>query len=837
MADYQREQEFSGLGMKAAAYGSGLVDSLALGAGDALLATGADALGQGQQFRQFIQDADRFAPGSRMAGQVTGFVAPMLFTGGGSSAASGLGRAGRVATALPRGLSAVAEGAGSLASRAVGGGLPGRFVAPVVSGALELGVYGSGQEVSRTVIRDPRADGEALVAAMGRGFARGAAEGAAFGGALGVGSVALGAAGRGVARLGESARTRIGEFVDTTTAKVRGLEDTLRAGGLPSTVEGLAGRGLDEATALAERVTGRAAAGEATTLAGKADRLARTAIDVDKAAVEKAFQSLGSTSKTLAEAEKLGELKALAAKQIVEDLPRLLKKDGKVLTFVEQAEAAPLLKREIGGRMEALLKKVDSTGERLSAGTWVDKVRKEVVADLKTVAGAEGQAKKLEKYLDSLKEKGADLSFEKFHKQRQLLDSKVQKFERSGDKFTADAWRKTRQILESEFTQAADKAVSKIGGSFAEEWRAVKGEYRTASWIDKAAKEGAKRANGNRALGFSEQVGALTGAVLGGGGPVGLATSVASAVANRAIKQVGDQTTAAILREMQRGRPLVEAIADVSRRNLGERAQRFLELAAPVRDRAARTLGRARERAGAVVSEVAEVGRTVARNTVQGVQAVGRGAKRTSEAAILAADFETRRREVLAAKAAGSERVPQLARRYQQAGASPETAQAAAETQARGELLLAKKMPPIPQRMKTLQPELSTDFPDPQAMETWLRLAKIVDAPEAALDLMDTGAFDAEEAAVYREAWPSHYQQLRDALAFEIQAKTDRGEVIPYEKALVLGTLFDVVADPTLDPIFIAAMQAQPAPTTPPLAPSRRAVSKAPVLFDPGKAL
>lgn len=68
-------------------------------------------------------------------------------------------------------------------------------------------------------------------------------------------------------------------------------------------------------------------------------------------------------------------------------------------------------------------------------------------------------------------------------------------------------------------------------------------------------------------------------------------------------------------------------------------------------------------------------------------------------------------------------------------------------------------------------------------------------------------------------------------------AKTDRGEVVPYEKALVLGTLFDVVADPTLDPIFIAAMQAQPAPTTLPLAPSRRAVSKAPALFDPGKAL
>lgn len=824
--------------MKALAAGSGVVDSLALGYGDALLAKGADALGQGQQFRQFVQDADRFAPGSRMAGQVTGFVAPMLFTGGSSSAVSGLGRAGRVATALPRGLSAVAEGAGSLASRAVGGGLPGRFVAPVVSGALELGVYGSGQEVSRAVIRDPRADGEALVAAMGRGFARGAAEGAAFGGVLGVGSVALGAAGRGVERVAEGARARFGEFIDTTTAKARGLEDTLRSGGLPSTVEGLAGRGLDEATTLAERVTGRVAAGEATTLAGKADRLARTAIDVDKAAVEKALQSTGANEKILQKAEGLGASREIAARQIVEELPRLAGKEGKVLSFAEQAEAAAKLRKNVGQRVGDALETLDAAGKGISVSVVVKKARKEVVDELKKLAGAEGYTQRIEGYLSSLKSKSdrGRMGLKDFHQQRSFLDDMI--FEAKASNSPArKGLERVRAIMETSFEASAQRAAKAAGTDAAAAYKKAKAEYRAARWVEEATAKGASRSGANRGLGFSEQVGALTGAVLGGGGPVGLVTSVASAVANRAVKQVGDQATAAVLREMQRGKPLVEAIADVSRRNLGERAQRFLELAAPVRDRAAKALGRARERAGAVVGDVAEVGRTVARNTVQGVQAVGRGAKRTSEAAILAADFETRRREVLAAKAAGPARVAQLTQRYQQAGASPETAQAAAETQARGELLLAKKLPPIPQRLKTLQPELSTDFPDPQAMETWLRIAKIVDSPEAALDLMDAGAFDAEEAAVYREAWPSHYQQLRDALALEIQAKTERGEVIPYEKALVLGTLFDVVADPTLDPLFIAAMQAQPAPPTPPLAPSRRAVSKAPALFDPGKAL
>jgi hypothetical protein len=143
----------------------------------------------------------------------------------------------------------------------------------------------------------------------------------------------------------------------------------------------------------------------------------------------------------------------------------------------------------------------------------------------------------------------------------------------------------------------------------------------------------------------------------------------------------------------------------------------------------------------------------------------------------------------------------------------------------------------VPQRVKTLQPELATDAPDPVAMEQWLRLANIVDRPDAAIDYLAEGTLDAEEANLWREQWPSTYQQVSDRVALKIQEKTDRGETIPYAKALALGTLLDVVADPTLDPAFIAAMQAPPAPPMPPLAPSRRAASKAPELYDPGQEI
>lgn len=854
VADYQRQEEFSGLGMKAAAAATGAVDSLALGFGDAILAKGADLVGKGQEFRGFVRDADRFAPGSRMVGQAGGFIAPLIFSGGTSAGVTTAGRVGRAATVLPRGLSAVAEGAGGVAARAVGGGLPGRFVAPVVSGAVELGVYGGGSEVSRTMVRDPQADGEALATAFGRGFLRGAGEGAAFGGALGVGSVALGAGGRLVERGVEAGKARFGQFIDTTSAKLRGIEEAV-AGKLPGSLDqavergtGLVNRGLDEATTLAEQVTGRTAGAEATTIAGKADRLARTVIDVDKAAVEKALQSTNAPTKVLAEAERLGASKQIAARQIVEELPKLAGKEGKILTFAEQAEAAALLKAQKGERMGEVLDKLDATGHQISVSIVAKKVENEILPQLKKLAGAEGTVQRVEDYLASLKSKSqrGRMSLRDFHENRAFLDDLV--YEVASTKSpAAKSLRKVRGIMEQSFEGAAERAAKKAGEDLATAYKAAKGEYAAASWVEKAAKEGAKRSGGNRALGFSEQVGALTGAVIGGGGITGLATSVASATANRLIKQMGDQAAAAVLREMQRGKPLVDAIADVSRRNAGDKVQKFFELTKPVREKAAQRLGVAREKAagalkaarektGEVAGTVAEVGRTIGRNTVRGVQAVGRGAKRTSEAAILSADFENRRREVLAAKAAGPERVAQLQQRFIQAGAPPETAAAAAATQARGEALLAAKMPPIPQRTRTLQPELSTDFPDPEAMATWLRIAKIVDSPEAALDLFAEGTLDAEEAGVFREQWPSYYRQAQDLIALKVQEMTERGEVLPYDKAFQIDTLFDVVTDPTLEPSFIAVMQRPPPkPQVPPLAPSRRVVSKTPALFEPGK--
>lgn len=890
----QKEAEFSGAGNKALAFGSGVVDSLGLGFGDAALVKGAELFGKGEQTRQFLQDADAYAPGSRLAGKGVGFVAPLLASGGTAAAGRGVaGTAARAATAPARALIAGTEAAGEAAARLAGGGNLGRFVRPVVQQGLEMGVYGAGQATSAAVVRDPQLDGEALAAAMGQGFLHGAGMGAGVGGAFGVGSLLVGRAGAAVERASGMARQRLGAFVDTTGARLRGaLTDAqgrvdaavAQAGGvagrarelaaaelpgLAARGEDLLGAGIDKATSFAAGSTKRLAP-EAATLGGKVDRFARTLVDVDKAATEKALQSLGADTKALREAAALSpEVKKLAAKQIVEELPALLNKRGQVLGHVEQAEAAVLLKKQAGAKIGDVLERLDGTGARVDVAAAADLARRQVVKPLRKIAGAEGYAEKVDGYLASLESKSVngEMGFADFHKQRAFLDDLVYEAKASSSP-ARKALEEVRGVLEYRFTKAADEAAA--GAGFAGEYQALKQNYQAARWIEETAKRAAERSGANRAWGMSEQTGAIAGAIVGGGGPTGIAVAAASAMGNRAIKQYGDQFTAAVLREMQGGKPLAEALADVTRRNVSEETKAFFKAAAPAakelvragRERVGAALEAGKEMAGEVgrkalargkavageakrvAGEAVDAGRTAVRKageaTVAAGRAVGRGAARTARAAAFAADqrreFEKRRRELISFKAAGPARIEATAQRFLRSGASPEAAQVAAVTAARGAAHLARTLPPTPQRLKSLQPDLATDTPDPEAMAAWLRRARVVDNPRAALQSLGAGALDVAEVEALREVYPSIYQQVRDEVQVQLQEMTSQGQALPYGKALSLQTLFggDVVADPTLDPEFIARWQAPPPPPAPgPIAPSRRPPPRFAHLYDP----
>lgn len=852
----QKEQEFSGVGKKALAAGSGVVDSLALNYGDAALVKGGELLGRGDDVRQFLEDADAYAPGSRMAGRVAGMIAPALVSGGGSAAAQGVrgvaGTAARVATAPGRALLAGTEAAGEAAARMVGGGNLGRFVRPVVQQGLEMGVYGSGSAASQLVVRDPQADGEALAAAMGRGFLSGAEGGIVLGSLLGGAGVAGAKVADAARGAYDAGKARFGAFVESKVGGLRQLE--ARVGGeLPDLVgrgEELLGKGLDKAAELAGRTTGRLAP-EAASVGGKADRLARTLVDVDKASVEKALQSLGADARALRDASKMADdVKKLAAKQIVEELPILAKKPGKLLTHAEQAEAAALLKQKAGRKIGDALEQLDATGARVDVEAAVDLARRSAVKPLRKLAGAEGYAERVEGYLASLESKATkgEMGFVDFHQQRAFLDDLV--FEAKSSKSPATkALQEVRNVLEYRFAKAADEAATQAG--FSTEYKALKAEYQAARWVEETARKAAERLGANRGYGLSEQTSAIAGAVLGGGGVTGLATSLAGAAASRAVKTYGDQFSASVLRQMAAGKKLPEAVADTMRGAVGEQTKRFFAVAEGPgrklleagRDRARDTLKTVREGAERGLEAAQKGAERIGSRVREAAATTGRAAKATARAGLAAQnaaaqreEFERRRREVVTYKAGGPTKVEATAQRFAGAGASPEAARVAAETAARGANHLARHLPPVPQRLSTLQPELAQDAPDPEAMEAWLRRARVVESPLVALDSLGQGTLSIEEVEALREVYPSIYQQVRDLVALEVGEMTARGEVLPYGKAVTIGTLLDVVTDPTLEPSFLAVIHAPPPPPAPPasgLSPSRRTPARAADLLSP----
>lgn len=874
----QKEKEFSGAGKKALAFGSGVVDSLGVGFGDAAIVKGAELFGQGDAARQFIQDADEFAPGSRLAGKGVGFIAPLLATGGtaaaGRGAAGVAGTAARVATAPGRALIAGSEAAAEAVARTVGGQNLGRLVKPVVQQGLEMGVYGAGQAASAAVVRDPQLDGEALAAAMGQGFLHGAGMGAGVGATFGVGSLLAGRAGAAVERASGVARERLGAMVDTGLGKLRSLE--ARVGGeLPNLAAkgeellgtGVAkgkeflGTGLDQITGMASQATGRVVP-EAATLAGKVDRLARTAVDVEKYGTEKALQSLGADTKALREARAFTpEVQKVAARQIVEELPALVNKPGKILSHSEQAEAAILLRKKTGAKFGEVLERLDETGARIDVSAAVDLARREAVKPLRKMAGGDAYANKVDNYLADLELKSVngELGFSDFHRQRAFLDTLIYEAKASASPARA-ALEKVRGVLEERFTRSADKALGGNGaGAFAAEYKALKNEYQAAAWIEETAKRTADRMGANRAWGMSEQTGAIAGAVLGGGGPLGIATAAASAMGSRAVKAHGDQFTAAVLREMQAGKPLAQALADVTRRNVGESTKKFFATVeaparrafeagaervkgavAGARKEAGRLAAGAREGVESAIARTQAGARRVGAAAVEGAKAVGRGSARTARAVAYAADqrreFERRRKEIVAFKANEVARAGAVEQRFLRMGADPAAAKVAAESAARGAAYLARTMPAVPARMNRLQPELADDMPDPAAMEIWLRRAAVVDSPLAAVEALSRGDLEPEMVEALREAHPSFYQQTVDEVNVQLQALSEQGQVLPYDKALQIQTLFggDVVADPTLDPGFVERWSAPPAPPAPPpVAPSRRLPARSASLYDP----
>ncbi len=206
-AEEAKQRYGEGLGNIAKAGAAGAARGLTLGASDAALS----AIG-GEDTRKALQGLRQANPITSTASEIGGAIAPVVLSGGGAAPAAGAGtlaRAGQAASAATRALGAghrAIAGVGGIVERGVARGLAGlgyegasaagRIGAAAAKlgarGAAEGALYGAAQAANDSVLNGDDITAEKIIAGMGHG--------ALFGGALGG---ALGAVGRGLVEAGQ----------------------------------------------------------------------------------------------------------------------------------------------------------------------------------------------------------------------------------------------------------------------------------------------------------------------------------------------------------------------------------------------------------------------------------------------------------------------------------------------------------------------------------------------------------------------------------------------------------------------------------------------------------
>lgn len=213
-AAQEERKSFQGVAPTVAAAGLGAARGLTIGLSDAAIA----GVG-GEDARKYLQKSQKYSPVASALGEGAGMLAPVLATGGTSAGASAAARAGRLATALPRGVMAAGEAGGALGTKAAlalgaeeGGRIAGAAKV-LAQNAVEGAAYGAGQAVSDASIKGEPLELEKIIAGGGHGALLGAALGGALHGTVALGKGAAlkagGAVKEGVVELGAAAREKL----------------------------------------------------------------------------------------------------------------------------------------------------------------------------------------------------------------------------------------------------------------------------------------------------------------------------------------------------------------------------------------------------------------------------------------------------------------------------------------------------------------------------------------------------------------------------------------------------------------------------------------------------
>lgn len=559
-------------------------------------------------------------------------------------------------------------------------------------------------------------------------------------------------------------------------------------GGLLGATGGLVDAGLTRGRKLAGDLMERGGGQDALIARGRAwaeDQAGQQAFKASGAKVAD-WQKLGGTSaEQTARAGKIG--RTLLDEELLSTAGR------------EQTSANVVRKlNQVGEDLGALRRQMDEAtatganlGLRPDRGTIVSRVEREVLAPLDAMPGMEAESSYVRRYIDSFAEKMPERpTFERLAEARISLDKKL-KYDQLTAGSSVEQLRLVRGILENELEGAAAKASEAIGGDLAAKYKTAKALYSELATAKKIlAKETARDAS-RRAVSLTDtmsggngaKIGAGIGALVGGapGAFAGAALGgLAGGMVNKTLRERGNFFAAQALDKAARFKSIQEATALVDKRILNG-VERFFDAA----KRGAVQAGHAAERTG-----FEAVGQATAKD---------RAAREKAAAAAVSLASSPQAMAAATAKLGGG-----LAQE------APRTAMALSMTQARAITFLASKAPPRPpstNRILALQGvSLAPSHAD---LAKFGRYLDTINDPVMVLSLARQGRLTAEHMDALRSVYPQLHAEIVNKVAAEAST---RAHDLTYNQRVHLSVLLGQPVDATMDPKFIASVQATKAP-------------------------
>jgi hypothetical protein len=144
---------------------------------------------------------------------------------------------------------------------------------------------------------------------------------------------------------------------------------------------------------------------------------------------------------------------------------------------------------------------------------------------------------------------------------------------------------------------------------------------------------------------------------------------------------------------------------------------------------------------------------------------------------------------------------------------SPEIAEALQQRIIRGAQFLEERMPPMFTRQATsLTPHLEPTRIPPMELRRTIAYMDALDDPASLLDDLSSGRMPRQKIEAIKAVAPDLFADIRGRVMREL---SERGETVPYNRRVLLSLAFDFTGDRSLDPAYMARIQATFAPAAP----------------------